>query len=185
MSHLTILTGSAASLPSDAVDRHGIVVVPLGLVLGGVVYADGELSAEEVMERSRTESMSTSSPSPGDFIKAIEHRGSDGRVLVLTVSSKMSSTFAAALTASEYFDPGMVRVLDTGTAAGAQGLGAVLALGAFAIGLAGANVLWAVLGTFIAGAVGMRGKKGQEGARRGARRVGRPAPLLVASLGPG
>jgi chromate transporter len=39
-------------------------------------------------------------------------------------------------------------------------LAAVLALGAFAVGVAGVNVLWAVLGAFTVGAVALRGKGG-------------------------
>ena len=124
---VTVVTDSAASLPADAVDRLGIVVVPMTLVLGGIVYADGDVPVDELMARSETESVSTSSPSPGDYLKALEARGADGDVLVLTVSSRMSATFEVAKAASHYIGPGAVRVVDTGTAAGGQGLVALAA----------------------------------------------------------
>ncbi|MGH9017252.1 MAG: DegV family protein [Acidimicrobiales bacterium] len=119
---VVVVTDSAASLPSHAVEERGVVVVPLTLVLGGIIYTDGVLDPTELVQRSITQTVSTSSPSPGDFVKEIENQGPDRGVLVVTVSSKMSATFEAAVVASRYFDPGSVRVVDSGTAAGAQGL---------------------------------------------------------------
>jgi fatty acid kinase fatty acid binding subunit len=123
---VSIITDSAASLPAGAADRLGVVVVPMTLVLGGVVYADGQVSPEELMARSGHESVTTSSPSPGEFLKAVsvatEHEESGGQVLVLTVSSAMSATYEVARTAARYVDDVDVRVVDTGTAAGAEGL---------------------------------------------------------------
>jgi fatty acid-binding protein DegV len=62
----------------------------MSLVLGGLVYADGDLSPEELVLRSASEPVSTSAPSPGDFLEAIarstEHEESRSEVLVLTVS---------------------------------------------------------------------------------------------------
>ena len=46
---VTVVTDSAASLPAGASEDLGIVVVPMTLVLGGVVYADGDLSPEELV----------------------------------------------------------------------------------------------------------------------------------------
>jgi DegV family protein with EDD domain len=123
---VTVITDSAASLPAGAVDDLGIVVVPMSLVLGGLVYADGDLSPEELVLRSASEPVSTSAPSPGDFLKAIarstEHEESRSEVLVLTVSSSMSATYEVARTAASYVDDVDLRVIDTATAAGAQGL---------------------------------------------------------------
>jgi DegV family protein with EDD domain len=123
---VTVVTDSAASLPSGAVEELGIVVVPMTLVLGGLVYADGDLSPDELVLRSASETVSTSAPSPGDFLKAIasstENEESAGEVLVLTVSSSMSATYEVASTAASYVDDVDLRVIDTATAAGAQGL---------------------------------------------------------------
>src|SRR5580692_2694388 len=121
-----VVTDSAASLPAGAVDDLGIAVVPMTLVLGGLVYADGDLSPDEVVRRAARESVSTSSPSPGDFLKAVaratERQGPGAQFLVLTVSSAMSATYEVARTAATYLDDVEARVIDTGTAAGAQGL---------------------------------------------------------------
>lgn len=122
---VTIVTDSAASLPEGAAADLGVSVVPMTLVLGGVVYADGELSPDELIRRTALEPVTTSSPSPGDFLKvmaAVENASPGADVLVLTVSSSMSATYEVARTAATYFDDAQVQVIDTGTAAGAQGL---------------------------------------------------------------
>jgi DegV family protein with EDD domain len=123
---VTVVTDSAASLPSGAIEDLGIVVVPMTLVLGGLVYADGDLSPDELVERATHEAVTTSSPSPGDFLKAVARspkpKGPGAQFLVLTVSSAMSATYEVARTAASYLDDVEARVIDTGTAAGAQGL---------------------------------------------------------------
>jgi DegV family protein with EDD domain len=129
--NVAVVTDSAASLPEGAAERLGIVTVPLTLVLGGLVYADGDLDPDELMARSTHDSVSTSSPSPGEFLKAMatatEHDETKGQVLILTVSSAMSATYEAALTAAAQVDDVEVQVVDTQTAAGAQGLVVVAA----------------------------------------------------------
>jgi DegV family protein with EDD domain len=121
-----VVTDSAASLPSGAAEQLGIVVVPMTLVVGGLVYADGALSPEELVARAEHDAVSTSAPSPGDYLKAIssavERERSGAQVVVLTVSSAMSASYEVARVAAGYIDDAEVRVIDSGTAAGAQGL---------------------------------------------------------------
>ena len=123
---VSVVTDSAASLPLTASERLAIGVVPMTLVLGGLVYSDGDLAPEELVARAAHESVSTSSPTAGAFLKAVasatEHEEAGGQVLILTVSSAMSSTYEVARMAAGYVDDAEVRVIDTGTAAGAQGL---------------------------------------------------------------
>jgi DegV family protein with EDD domain len=136
-----VVTDSAASLPPNAAERLGVVVVPMTLVLGGVVYTDDELASEEVVARAATESVSTSAPSPGAFLKAIDSavdkRGAVDEVVVLTVSSRMSASYQVAQVAAGYADDTDIRVIDTGTAAGAQ---ALVVLGAAESAAAGASL---------------------------------------------
>ncbi len=115
---VAIVTDTAAALPAELVDRHGITVVPMWLTLAGRNVRDDELSIEEVL---RYDEVSTSGPSPGEFADAISSRLTDDGVLVLTIAATMSSTFGAAQTGAASVD-GKVAVLDTSTAAGAQGL---------------------------------------------------------------
>lgn len=119
---VTVVTDSAASLPGRLVSALGVVVVPMSVVLDGVVHPDDGTTVEEVLDRSASQPVSTSAPSPGAFAEAIEQHASPGGTLVVTVSANMSSSYESAYTAAGYPAPGPVRVLDSGTAAGGQGL---------------------------------------------------------------
>jgi DegV family protein with EDD domain len=122
---VAVITDSAAALPAGVAEQAGIAVVPLRLEVGDRSYRDGELDRREVLAQAGQD-VSTSGPSPGDVLGALEaHAGRDGTV-VLTVAASMSSTYDAARTAAALF-PGQVRVVDTATAAGAQGLAALAA----------------------------------------------------------
>ena len=130
-----IVTDSAASLPAPLVAEHNLTVVPMRIIVAGKDHPDGALPISEVADRVR-EGVSTSAPSPGEFARAIGSAMTDDGVLVATVASTMSATFTAARLAADGWD-GKVRVVDSGTAAGAQGL---VVLAAAARARAGASL---------------------------------------------
>lgn len=115
-----IVTDSACSLPPELAVEHKVVVVPMWVSVGGQQYADGELSPADVARRS-SEGLTTSCPAPGQLLQACEQAETGQGVLVLTISARMSGVYEAARVAAG-LATGRVRVLDTGTAAGAQGL---------------------------------------------------------------
>ena len=82
-----------------------------------------------------TEGITTSAPSPGEFLEVLEPLAVDGAVVV-TVASEMSGTYKAAWLAATTLG-GNTRVVDSRTAAGAEGL---VALAAARAALAGATV---------------------------------------------
>ena len=117
---VTIVTDSAATLPQDVVSGLGIVVVPIRIIVGDRSYLDGALSHRELLET--TEPITTSGPSPQDFLQAIEAQGSEDGVVIFTVSHDLgTSTFLSAQAAAAATDLS-VKVVDTATAAGGQGL---------------------------------------------------------------
>jgi DegV family protein with EDD domain len=129
---VTVVTDSAAALPPDLVARYDIRVVPLVLQVGSDRYRDGEISLDELVRRF-DEPISTAAPSPGEFATVIADARRTGPVVTLTVAAGMSSTHDSAKLAAKLVTdddprapespPGPdVAVLDTGTAAGAQGL---------------------------------------------------------------
>ena len=121
MSNVAVITDSVATLPPQLAQQMGIVVVPERLTLGESSYLDGDLGLEEVVSRI-DEGFTTSGPSPGDFLGALEAGGGEAGVLIITVSRELaSSTYESAHTAAR-LHPVPVEVLDSGTAAGAQGL---------------------------------------------------------------
>jgi DegV family protein with EDD domain len=130
---VAVVTDSAASLPGDVAGNAGVVVVPMWLTLGGESVHDGELSLEEITERV-ADGFTTSGPTPGEFAQAIERADRGDGVLVLTLSAEMSGTYGAAHLAAGLVEDVDVRVVDTGTAAGAQGLVVLAAAAAAAAG---------------------------------------------------
>jgi fatty acid-binding protein DegV len=100
VSHVTVVTDSAAALPPDVAERHGVRVVPLWLAIGDERHRDGEVTLDDVVSRF-DEPISTSAPSPGEFAESIAAARSDGPVVVLTVSQRMSTTFESAVLAAK------------------------------------------------------------------------------------
>jgi DegV family protein with EDD domain len=121
-----VVTDSTAALDSATAADYGIVIVPTRVTLGGINYRDGELPLAELIARFG-EGVSTSGPPPGAFSEALADL--DDGALVLTVAADLSSTFKSASIASAAVPGDRVRVIDTGTAAGAQALVALKAAG--------------------------------------------------------
>jgi DegV family protein with EDD domain len=129
---VTVVTDSASALPRDLAEEHGIVVVPMWVTIGGRPYREDQLSLEEVIRRAG-EGLTTSGPTPGEIRERIAAATREGEALVLTVARRLSGVFEAARLAAEPFGE-RVRVLDTGTAAGAEGLVVLAAARAAAAG---------------------------------------------------
>jgi DegV family protein with EDD domain len=117
-----IVTDSACSLPAELVAASEVVIVPMHVNVGGESYLDGEFSLEDMVGRLE-DGVTTSGPGPGEVAKAVRAADRGAGVAVLTVSQHMSSTFSAARLAKMSLEgEHKVAIVDTGTAAGAQGL---------------------------------------------------------------
>jgi fatty acid kinase fatty acid binding subunit len=129
---VAIVTDSAAAIPPELVEQHGITVVPMWLSVGGDPVREGGRALGELLGDER---VTTSAPTPGEFEAAIRAALAAGAsdVLVLTIASAMSASHHAAGVAVR--DVGeRARVLDTKTAAGAQALVVLAAATAAASG---------------------------------------------------
>jgi DegV family protein with EDD domain len=122
---VAIVTDTASALPAPVALENGISLVPMGLSIGGLPVAESALSQDELIARF-DEGVTTSGATPGDFVKAIEKAQNGDGVVVVTLASALSSTHRAALLAAEEAT-GPVTVVDSETAAGAQGLVALAA----------------------------------------------------------
>jgi DegV family protein with EDD domain len=127
---VAVVTDSAAALPVELVERYRVTVVPMLITIGGQTTRDGETTLDAMLE---AEDLETSGPSPGDFVSAIEQRATTDGVLVLTIASTMSSTYQSAVLAADQ-TTGLVRVVDTQAAAGAEALVVLAAARAAASG---------------------------------------------------
>jgi DegV family protein with EDD domain len=133
---VAVVADSAAALDPGLAAELGIVTVPMQLEVGGRALSEAEMPLDELV-RHLDDGVQTSAPPPGAFVEAIESalsRGA-GAVVVLTVGSNLSSTYQSAATASTVAGQGSpVAVVDTGTAAGAEGLVVLAAAQAAAAG---------------------------------------------------
>ncbi|MYV49771.1 DegV family protein [Streptomyces sp. SID2888] len=128
--HVAIITDSTAYLPPLTMERHGIIAVPLTVVLGDRALEEGtEISARSVAEAlQKRRPVTTSRPSPELFAetyrKAAEAGATD--IVSLHLSSEFSGTYDAAVLAGRKA-PVPVRVVDTGMVAMALGFCALAA----------------------------------------------------------
>ena len=133
---VAIVVDSAASTPPAFRDSPATFAVPMLVRVGDDTYRDGvDLSASDfyAMQRRRDVPTSTSAPPPAAFLEAFEDAlDKADAALCITVSARFSASAAAAETARvrllERRPNADVRILDSQTAIGAQGLIATEAL---------------------------------------------------------
>ena len=112
-----VVTDSTTSLLPDEVERHGVVVVPLQVIIGAETFAEGTdaLSQERVTRALRDfEPVSTSRPNPAAFVEAYEGLAAQGVEGILSVhlSGDISGTVDSARLAAGQVDL-PVTVVDT------------------------------------------------------------------------
>lgn len=140
---VAVVVDSAASLPAWALDDPLVHVVPMQLVIGGRTYLDGqELSPAEFyrMQRGLSETPTTAAPSPQSYVAAFEEAGRHHfSILCLSVARRYSAAHDSALLAvrqaRETIPDVQIAALDSGSAAGGEGLIALEALRAANRGL--------------------------------------------------
>lgn len=113
---VAVVTDSTAYLPSGAAEAMGVRVVPLQVIVGGGVRAEGdEIGPDEVADALRRgHAVSTSRPSPTLFAATYRAAFAAGASSVVSVhiSSEMSGTLDAARLAAGGVD-GEVQVVDS------------------------------------------------------------------------
>ena len=129
---VALVTDSTAMLPRDVVERYGIQVVPLQVVIGARSYDEGldpDVTAETIAAALREWTpVSTSRPTPARFLEAYEKAKAAGADAVLSVhlSGEMSGTFESAQLAARDA-PLPVRAVDTRQLGMATGFAVVAA----------------------------------------------------------
>jgi DegV family protein with EDD domain len=117
-------------VPLDLVASHGIVVVPLHVVLGGQQYSEGvDIGTVELAAALRKFTpVSTSRPSPQAFLEAYEAAAARGARSVVSVhiSADMSGTVGSASLAARQ-SPIPVEVVDSRSVGMAMGYGVLSA----------------------------------------------------------
>jgi len=124
MARVAVVTDSTNGLPAEVIEKYDVRVVPLQVVLGGRLGADGvDVMPADVAAALRAHvSVSTSRPAPSAFARAYEQAADDGHDAVVSVhlSAGLSGTVEAARLAAAD-SPAPVQVVDS--ASTAMGLG--------------------------------------------------------------
>ncbi|MGY1708275.1 DegV family protein [Geodermatophilus sp. SYSU D00758] len=128
---VAVVTDSTAYLPAELVAAHAIEVVPLYVVTTGRSGREGEDIGPADVARALTtrgQQVSTSRPTPGDFVAAYRRRLAAGadRIVSVHLSADLSGTVNAARLAAAQVGEHVVTVVDSRSAAMGNGF-AVLA----------------------------------------------------------
>ena len=127
---VAVIVDSAASVPEEFRDSPLTRIVPMRLHIGAETYRDGvDISPADFYQgqRQNAEAVSTSAPTPADFLDAYAAASEvSGSALTILVSGAFSAAGRSAELARQEFSethPGFqIRTLDSQSAAGGQGL---------------------------------------------------------------
>ncbi|MCA2262511.1 fatty acid-binding protein DegV [Mycobacterium marseillense] len=132
---IVVVTDSSARLPADLLDKWGIRVVPLHILLDGTDLRDGvDDIPGDIHKLAATTAAATPAELADAYQQALADSGADG-VVAVHISSALSGTCRAAERTAADLDPN-VRVVDSKSAAMGTGFVAVAAARAAATGAA-------------------------------------------------
>jgi DegV family protein with EDD domain len=120
-----IITDSLSDLPPEVARDLRVTVVPANVIFGAQTLRDGiDISSEEFYRRlpEADPLPTTSAPSPGTLLQAIEEAAAiSNELLVITVSHRFSASFAnARLAVTSMVGQARVEIIDSGVGAGAE-----------------------------------------------------------------
>jgi len=139
---IAIIADSIACIPKKQAENYGIRIVPVNILFNGQVYRDfidlSSAQAYEFLEKA-PEFWKSSAASPDDYLRAYRELSKHAcGILVVTISSKLSMFYTSAQNAKEMFKgespQTAIEVIDSETAAAAEGLIALAAARAVAEG---------------------------------------------------
>ncbi|QCT74856.1 DegV family protein [Macrococcoides canis] len=124
MSKIKLIVDSTHDLPAQYLKDHGIVQVPLNIVMEGKTYLDQEeITSDEYLDKliALKEVPKTSQPATGKFVEIYEKYIEEGyEILSLHMTHRLSGTIGSAQTAAGMVD-GKVTVIDSGFIAQSYG----------------------------------------------------------------
>ena len=130
MSNIRIVTDSTADLTPELVERYGIKVVPLEVLVEGKVYKDKiDISNDEYYKllQSAKELPTTSQPSPAAFAEAYRELAAEDaeHIISIHISSELSGTYQSSVLAAGLVD-GAVKVYNFDSRTATMGLGLIV-----------------------------------------------------------
>jgi DegV family protein with EDD domain len=127
MSKISIITDTDSSLPVEIANQYNITQVPITIHFGESTYTTGvdinDAILFEIIDQAK-KLPTTSAPPPAAFEKAYQKAFDDGfeSIICICVSSRVSATYQAAVTAQEQFPDKEITVVDSMNLSLAQGL---------------------------------------------------------------
>jgi DegV family protein with EDD domain len=138
VSAVHLVADSTCDMPAAEADSRGLTIVPLKVIIGDEVYADGrDIDPQTLYSRMRDSTVvpRTSQPTPGEFEAVFAELGRGGTpILCTTISAAMSGTHSSATQAREALPQLDIRVVDTRNAGPGHRLVVEAVLGAAARG---------------------------------------------------
>ena len=131
-SAVAVVTDSTAYLAPGLAERHGLIIVPLQIAVGGATRDENDITtAEAARALKEWQPVTTSRPAPERFAEAYRAAAGSGAREVVSVhlSAAMSGTVEAARLAAGAA-PIPVRVVDSGTVGMGLGFAALTAAAA-------------------------------------------------------
>jgi DegV family protein with EDD domain len=117
VSAVHLVADSTCDMSAADAAARGLTIVPLKVIIGDEVYADGrDIDAATLYARMRSSNVvpRTSQPTPAEFEEVFRALGADGGPIVCTtISGAMSGTYSAATQARAALPDLDIRVLDT------------------------------------------------------------------------
>lgn len=117
MTAVHLVADSTCDMSETDAAARGLTIVPLKVIIGDEVYADGrDIDAATLYARMRSSNVvpRTSQPTPTEFEEVFRALGADGGPIVCTtISGAMSGTYSAATQARAALPDIDIRVLDT------------------------------------------------------------------------
>lgn len=113
---VAVLSDSSCDLPDDVLDRHGIAMVPLQVIVGDKVYDDRVGIKPDAIYRDLRagRTMTTSQPQAAAFTAAFQHaRAAADDVVAVLLSGGLSGTYGNAEAARRTYEEGGVHLVDS------------------------------------------------------------------------
>lgn len=102
---LRLISDTASDLTKEMIDQAHISLVPFKIDVGEEHFVDNWMDTMALIRamKASEEGLTTSCPSPHDYLEALRQEKDGEGILILTISSRLSGSFNAAKTAKDLF----------------------------------------------------------------------------------
>ncbi len=102
---LRLISDTASDLTKEMIDERHIGLVPFKMDVGEEHFVDDWMDTMALIRamKASEEGLTTSCPSPHDYLEALRKEKDGEGILILTISSRLSGSFNAAKTAKDLF----------------------------------------------------------------------------------